>query len=86
MGDVGLEEEQYHVVAFNSWKQTDIPAPEDAAGLDFYTLVLSGKEDYLALKKRLEETKVETFQEEDGEYLYDPSHIKIKLEVDTKAA
>lgn len=86
MGDVGLEEEQYHVVAFNSWKQTDIPAPEDAAGLDFYTLVLSGKEDYLALKKRLEEAKVETFQEEDGEYLYDPSHIKIKLEVDTKAA
>jgi catechol 2,3-dioxygenase len=85
MGDVGLEEEQYHVVAFNSWKQTDIPAPEDAAGLDFYTIVLSSKEEYLSLKKRLEDAKIETFREADGEYLYDPSHIKIKLEVGVAA-
>ena len=43
MGDVGLEEEQYHVVAFNSWKQTDILLLKIAVGLDFYTLVLSEK-------------------------------------------
>lgn len=84
MGDVGLEEEQYHVVAFNSWRQTDLSAPEDAAGLDYYTLVLSGREEYLSLKRRLENAQVDTFMEEGGEYLYDPSHIKIRLEVDTE--
>jgi len=82
MGDVGLEEEQYHVIAFNTWKATDIPAPEDAAGLDYYTLILDGKEDYLSLKQRLKEAAVETFMEDDGEYLYDPSHIRIRLKVD----
>lgn len=86
MGDVGLEENQYHVVAFNSWKQTDVPAPEDAAGLDYYTLILAGREDYLSLKNRLKEAQVETLMEADGEYLYDPSHIKIRLEVDTETA
>ncbi len=85
MGDVGLEEEQYHVVAFNSWKQTDIPAPEDAVGLDYFTLILPSREDYLSLKSRLNEAKVETFMEEDGEFIYDPSHIKIRLEVDIEA-
>jgi len=82
MGDVGLEEKQYHVIAFNTWKATDIPAPEDAAGLDYYTLILDGKEDYLSLKQRLKEADVETFMENDGEYLYDPSHIRIRLKVD----
>lgn len=86
MGDVGLEEEQYHVVAFNSWKQTDTPAPEDAAGLDFYTLVLAGNKEYEALKSRLSKAEVETFLENGGEYLYDPSRIKIKLEIDQQTA
>lgn len=86
MGDVGLDEEQYHVVAFNSWKQTDIPAPEDAVGLDYFTLILPSIEEYLSLKNRLDEARVETFMEADGEYIYDPSHIKIRLEVDKEAS
>ncbi|WP_312651416.1 VOC family protein [Proteiniclasticum sp.] len=82
MGDVGLEEAKYHVVAFNTWKGTDLPAPKDAAGLDYYTLILDGKEEYLALKERLKEADVETFMEDDGEYLYDPAHIRIRLKTD----
>lgn len=82
MGDVGLEEEQYHIIAYNIWKGTDIPAPEDALGLDYYTLILADKDDYHSLKSRLKEANVETFTENDGEYLYDPAHIKIRLKVD----
>ena len=81
MGDVGLDEIQNHVIAFNSWKQTDFAAPDDAVGLIYYTLTLSTQEDYDALLKRLKDANVDLIQENGSVYVLDPSHIKIKLEL-----
>lgn len=81
MGDVGLDSVQNHVIAFNSWKQTDFEAPEDAIGLDYYTLVISSQKDYDALLERLSNANVPLIKENDKTFIKDPSHIKISLEL-----
>lgn len=81
MGDVGLDSIQNHVIAFNSWKQTDFEAPEDAVGLDYYTLVLSNQHDYDALMSRLIEANIEIIHQNDKIFIKDPSHIKIRIEL-----
>ena len=41
MGDVGLDALQPHVVAFNTWKGAGLsPAPADALGMRYFTVVL----------------------------------------------
>lgn len=79
MSDVGLSHEINHVVAFNAWKNTDIQAPDDAAGLDYFTLHLDGKEEYLKLIERLNQAKVDIINNDLGTFILDPSKIKIKL-------
>ena len=80
MGDVGLTKEKNHVVAFNAWKRTNIPSPKDAAGLDYYTLVIKGDLAYNALIERLNSNKVEILSIDGETFILDPSKIKIKLE------
>ena len=41
MGEVALDEQQPHVIAFNTWKGTNTPSPADALGLQYFTIVLS---------------------------------------------
>ncbi|VEU82098.1 VOC family protein [Acholeplasma hippikon] len=79
MSDVGLTREKNHVIAFNAWKRTDIQAPEDAAGLDYYTIVLDGKNEFDSLLARLDKNGTPYTIEETSAYLLDPSKIKIKL-------
>lgn len=81
MGDVGLDDIQNHVVAYNSWKDTDFPAPEDALGLRYFTISLPDQTALDALLERLKEADVEVDNKEDGLYLQDPSHITLKLEI-----
>lgn len=78
MGDVGINPNINHVVAFNSWKQTDLEAPSDAVGLDYYTLVLNSQ-DYSSLIERLNLNAVAITELEDGIMIKDPSHIKLKI-------
>lgn len=79
MGDVGLDTVQNHVIAFNSWKQTDIPAPHDALGLIHYTIILEDELAINELKQRLDKHSYP--YELDGNTLLikDPSHINIKI-------
>lgn len=81
MGDVGLDQAQNHVIAFNTWKQTREHAPEDALGLDYYTIILANQGDYDALLKRIADAGIALVNEDGATFVYDPSHIKIKLEI-----
>lgn len=80
MSDVSKSREEYHVIAFNSWKNTNTKAPDDALGLDYYTIVVGNKGDYDALLARIEAANVKTIEEEGEIFILDPSAIKIKLE------
>lgn len=80
MSDVSLSRKEYHVVAFNSWKNTNKKAPDDALGLDYYTIVMGNKEDYEALITRLTKANVKLIEEEGELYVLDPSQIKFKIE------
>lgn len=79
MSDVGLDEEKNHVIAFNAWKRTNLQAPKDAAGLDYYTIILENKEAFDELKRRLVLHKVDITNTDDGIFILDPSKIKVKL-------
>lgn len=81
MGDVGLDQQQNHVIAFNTWKQTRTHAPEDALGLDYYTVKLATHAEFDQLIKRFEAASVPVLLENEHYFVYDPSHIKIKLEI-----
>lgn len=81
MGDVGLDERQNHVIAYNSWKNTSIAAPEDALGLDYYTIVLPDQKSYQALENRLNGAGIPIQKSDRGIFIKDPSHIDIKLEI-----
>lgn len=83
MSDVGLNKEENHVIAFNAWKQTNTPAPIDAVGLDFYTLTFNNEKSYNELLERLEKNKIEIIEENNEMFIFDPSEIKIKLELKT---
>ena len=53
MGEVGLDAQQPHVVAFNTWKGENIPpAPADALGMRYFTLVLPSAADIERLVER----------------------------------
>lgn len=79
MSDVGLTTEKNHVIAFNAWRRTRLAAPKDAAGLDYYTLVLENKKAYDELLERLTSNGNEIISEDNETFIYDPSKIKIKL-------
>lgn len=81
MSDVGLNSEENHVIAFNSWKQTTTPAPLDAVGLDYFTLTFQKQDDYNSLLARLAKAGVELVNEKGALFIFDPSDIKIKLEL-----
>lgn len=81
MGDVNLSQEEYHVVAFNAWKNTKTKAPEDALGLDYYTITINDQKVYNDLLNRIKEAKVALIEENDEVFVFDPSDIKVKLEL-----
>lgn len=81
MSDVSLSKEVYHVVAFNSWKNTSTKAPEDAVGLDYYTIVFSDKKAHQETLQRIKAANVNIIEENNEIFILDPSDIKIKLEL-----
>ena len=80
MVDVGLDAQQNHVIAFNTWKGPGVPpAPPNALGMQYYTIVLP---DVLELQRavdRVQAAGLTAEQTEEGFVVYDPSHIKILL-------
>lgn len=81
MSDVSLTKEEYHVIAFNAWKNTTTKAPEDALGLDYYTIKISDKKAYEDLLERIKVAKINIIAENNEIFILDPSEIKLKLEL-----
>ncbi|MBX3085247.1 MAG: VOC family protein [Anaerolineae bacterium] len=80
MGEVALDEQQPHVIAFNTWKGTGIPpAPVDALGLRYFTIVLPTSDDMQKVVDRVQAAGLPTEQTEAGLLVRDPSHISMIL-------
>jgi len=83
MSDVGLNREENHVIAFNAWRRTKTPAPIDAIGIDYYTLKFKNEKSYNELIERIKNNNINLFHEDKEIFIFDPSDIKIKLELVT---
>jgi catechol 2,3-dioxygenase len=79
MGDVGLDDQQPHVVAFNTWKATDTPAPADALGMRYFTIVLPNAEEMQRVIGRVQAAGLPIEDSRDGLIVRDPSQIRVML-------
>jgi catechol 2,3-dioxygenase len=78
MGEVGLNEQQNHVVAFNTWKGEGIPpAPENALGMRYFTIVPPNAGELQRVVERVRAAGLPIEETPEGIIVHDPSHIKI---------
>lgn len=80
MGDVGLDEQQPHVVAFNTWKGTGIPpSPAGALGLRHFTVVVPDAAELQRVVARVHAAGLPTAETPEGTLVRDPSEINVIL-------
>lgn len=80
MGEVGLDAQQNHVVAFNTWKGEGIPpAPADALGLRYFTIVLPDGETLARVVKQVLSAGFSVEETPAGTLVRDPSGIAVVL-------
>lgn len=80
MGEVGLDEQQPHVVAFNTWKGEGIPpAPANALGLRYFTIVLPSAEALAQVVERVKAKGLPSEETSEGILVRDPSQISMLL-------
>lgn len=80
MGEVGLDDAQNHVVAFNTWKGEGAPpAPADALGIRYFTIVLPNADELKRVVERVTAAGLSTEQAAEGVLVRDPSQINILL-------
>ncbi len=78
MGEVGLNEQQNHVVAFNTWKGEGIPpAPANALGMRYFTIVPPNAAELQRVVERVRAAGLPIEETPEGIIVHDPSHIKI---------
>jgi len=81
MGDVGLDYTP-HTIAFNVWAGTNAkPAPADAAGLRFFTVVLPDAATLAAVRRRLARLGVAATEIAGGIEVRDPSRNRVRVVV-----
>jgi catechol 2,3-dioxygenase len=80
MGEVGLDDQQPHVVAFNTWKGNAAPpAPADALGIRYFTIVLPNAAELQNVVDRIRAAGLPSEQTPDGLLVRDPSQISVML-------
>jgi catechol 2,3-dioxygenase len=80
MGEVGLDEQQPHVIAWNTWKGEGVPpAPADALGLRYFTVVLPTADDLQRVIEHIKAAGLPVESTPEGLLVRDPSHISIIL-------
>lgn len=80
MGDVGLDKEQNHVIAYNTWKGPDLPpAPPDALGMRYFTIVLPNAGQLQRVVERVQSAGYPVEQTPEGYLVRDPSQINVLL-------
>jgi catechol 2,3-dioxygenase len=84
MGEVGLSEDQPHVVAFNTWQGEGAPPPPpNSLGIRYFTIELP---DRTALERTLERVRqdgITTEEVEEGVLLRDPASIGVVLSTES---
>ena len=80
MGEVGLDDQQPHVIAFNTWKGTNLPpAPANTLGMRYFTIVLPTTDDLQRVLEHVHAAGLPTEPTADGLLVSDPSHITMLL-------
>lgn len=80
MGEVGLDEQQNHVIAWNTWKGEGIPpALMDTLGMRYFTIVLPNADELQKLVERIQAAGLTVEQTPEGLLVRDPSQINIIL-------
>lgn len=80
MGDVGLDVQQNHVIAFNTWQGVGAPpAPANALGMRYFTIVLPSAAELQRVVERVQATGIAAEQTAEGLLVRDPSSISIIL-------
>ena len=80
MGEVGLDELQPHVIAFNTWKGANVSAaPANALGMRYFTIVLPTAEALQQTVARVQAAGLAARQTPGGFTLQDPSQINLFL-------
>lgn len=70
----------HHHIGLNTWAGVGAPpVPENAAGLDYYELVLPNRSEVKAVVQRLKEAGVEVQQKNGSWFAKDPFNIQVKL-------
>lgn len=80
MGEVGSDDQQPHVIAFNTWKGTNLPpAPANTLGMRYFTIVLPTTDDLQRVLEHVHAAGLPTEPTADGLLVSDPSHITMLL-------
>ncbi|MCB8959928.1 MAG: VOC family protein [Ardenticatenales bacterium] len=80
MGEVGLDETQPHVIAFNTWKGEGLPpAPPQALGLRYFTVVAPDAAEWARLQGRVAALGLPVETDEAGITVRDPAGIRVRL-------
>lgn len=80
MGEVGIDAEQPHVIAFNTWKGSNLPAaPADALGIQYFTIVLPSRQQLEQLVAQVQAAGLPIETSDQGIVVYDPAQIKMLL-------
>lgn len=80
MYDTGLDAQQPHVVAWNTWKGSGIPpAPPNALGMRYFTIVLPDANELQRVVGRVQAAAIPTEQTPEGLLVRDPSQISLIL-------
>ena len=80
MGEVGLDAQQPHVIAFNTWKGEGIPpASAKALGLRYFTIVLPNADELQRAIAQIQAAGLPIEQGPEGIWVRDPSQISLVL-------
>lgn len=80
MGEVGLDAQQNHVIAFNTWLGPNLPpTPADALGMRYFTLVLPSAATLEQIVARVQAANTPAERTPLGLLVRDPSHIGVIL-------
>ena len=83
MGDVGLDAQQNHVIAFNTWQGEGAPPPPpDSLGMRYFTIVLPDSTQLETVAERVGRAGGLVEPTQDGFIVHDPSQIGIVLTVE----
>jgi catechol 2,3-dioxygenase len=86
MGDVGLSEDQPHVIAFNTWKGEGAPPPPpDTLGMRYFTIALPDSTELEQVLARVRQAGLATESSEQGILVRDPSQIAVVLTAPSKS-